>query len=471
MFDMFLTLTARGKILRLVLGAWCACLLVFDRSGLAEDHGVIADRLRREVQKVRSGTLAVAVVDLDSGRAVFGSNDQAAVKPASILKLPLAALALDRLGANYRFTTELLTEPTQARPDLYVRAGADPSMTNESLWMMARALSRLGGSYRDIVLDLSRARGGFKREGARAYQTGSSALPLNFNAYTFHVCPQTPGRSARVIVDPWESAVTTQGVISSRRSSGSAYYVDEVRGVDRAYRLRGHIGPRPDCAQVFRSVADPPRYFGTVFKSFLDSVGVSVSGRVRHGETPKAAKLLYQHQSKPLSLVIRDLNHFSNNFTANQVLYALGEDKQGVMDWQVGLDRFNAYIQRFAEGDSSNQVFDGSGLSHSNRVSVRAIARILLELFRNPHNGPEFVASLPVGGRSGTLKKRSFGVGSVVVRAKTGTLAGVSSLAGYVLKAGSGSYGFVIVLNGSFSKDYATSIENRIVQALARTER
>ena len=125
------------------------------------------------------------------------------------------------------------------------------------------------------------------------------------------------------------------------------------------------------------------------------------------------------------------------------------------------------FVQALGFPPSSFIIEDSSGLSHENRLSSQIIVTILVELFRSNRYGPEFVSSLSVAGRSGTLKDRTLGENQVSVRAKTGTLTGVVSLAGYLTSESNRVFAFALLQNGVKSKANAHALERKLMALLS----
>ena len=177
-----------------------------------------------------------------------------------------------------------------------------------------------------------------------------------------------------------------------------------------------------------------------VLGAILPDFGVTLDGTVRLG-TLDAAPLLVEHQSIPLSDVSRISNKPSNNFVADSIYKTLGgvlfglpgtleKGTRAVSDWLVeeGLKR------------DTFDLVNGSGLTHENRITPADLLQLLRAIYFQPDLGPDFLPSLSVGGVDGTLRGRFSGDAVGLVRAKTGTLSGVSTMSGYV-----GDKGHVIV--------------------------
>jgi len=433
---------------------------------------------------------AISIVDVATGETVYSHREAVALKPASILKILTSLAVLDRLGADYRFETFALAGGLNEGKvqNLYIKGGGDPSFTTESMWVMARAIKRRGVSQiGDIVLDegvlgaggasaiaaggtLSESGGqgtvlpaSARRSGQRAYEAGASALALNFNSIAFEVCPGQAGQPALITPDPWEVDIKVTGAIATRAGGSSTFQLDEVSsgasGI--SYRAGGHIAPNRPCAVVYRSIKDPAAYFGQTLAAFLKHVGVEVKGSIRKGLTPENAVQLYRHESKPFSFILHDLNNYSSNFIAQQLLLALGS-----FSYEMGILSLENYLNRFGLNESKFHIEDASGLSHSNRLSAHAVTRLLYEGQKYEELRAEFENSLSVPGRNGTLKSRRISVPGATLRAKTGTLTGVSSLAGYASNRIGRKFAFTIIQNDAGSKDVAVRFEDSIVKIL-----
>lgn len=410
---------------------------------------------------------AVVIAERNSGKEIFAHQKALPLKPASVLKLAVSVAALSELGPEFRFTTEALGRINDhgVVPKLVIRGSGAPDFTIEAAWLMARGL-KLRGVKRveSLIADDSAFQTKFSRNGQRAYETGASALSFNFNSLTFLICPTVPGQPARVSVDPFEVPVKIIGSVTTGRGAGTVS-VDEVERQDKHFMnflVGGQLGVHEDCRKVYRSVKDPVQYFTSTFVDLLQEVGIEVSGNWERAAAGGATDLLYKAESRPLRDLVSDMNHFSNNFIANQLLLAVSNDGS----WTGGLQVLESLLSKVSQGQAQAQLVDASGLNHENRVSAESLLRLLQEGLGDPRVGPELLYSLPVGDQSGTLKDRPFD--APLVRAKTGTLDGVSSLAGLVQARSGHEYLFVIIQNGMGSWDKAKAIEDKIVAAVAR---
>jgi D-alanyl-D-alanine carboxypeptidase/D-alanyl-D-alanine-endopeptidase (penicillin-binding protein 4) len=422
--------------------------------------------LRASLERVvAAGTLATArvgvlVKSLDTGEVLFAHDPDALLNPASNVKLFTSAAALARLGPDFRFETEFRLAPRPAgAPDLHVRGKGDPTLVHERLWAIAGELAHAGvARVHDLVLDESwfdgeREGPGYDQErGDRAYLAPTGALSLDFNAVAVHVAPgEREGAPARVSLEPAtdffavENRAITTAAGTRRRvaiSSGPAAGRQRI-----AVEGRVPAGSRPQV--VYRKVDDPPRFLGATLRRYLELRGVRVAGKVRPGPAPEGARLVHVAESEPLGDVVRRLNKHSNNFVAEQILKALGAEAQGPPGtWPKGIAAVEAFLAEAGLPRGSYLMKNGSGLNDANRFSARQTVALLELMWRRFPLAPEFVGALPVAARDGTIRWRLEGTDAAGrLRAKTGTLTGVSALSGYAESRGGERLAFAIVVN------------------------
>lgn len=415
-----------------------------------------------------------AVLDLDSPNIISQHQANSAVKPASILKLLTSSVVLSELSPQHRFYTEFLLHGSERRKRelsaIYVRGAGDPSFTIENLWLAIRKIKRMGvRSIEKVVLDDSLFESSRSAKGQRAFEAGASALSFNFNSIAFEVCPgEAIGKPAQIVSDPFELDLPFVGKIETVSKHTVDLFIDQDRS-RLSYRVGGKIGLQTACKTFYRSVSNPALYLGAALKGLLRSNGVTVGSTPEIGLVPAKAEPFWRNESKALSSIVWDLNNFSNNFIAEQLIFALGQGRQQPqLSHELGLEVLARYLVSLGFDRKTFNLEDGSGLSHQNQVSAMMIAVLLKDTFKNQAVAPEFLASLPVGGRSGTLKNRDMDFPDSIVRAKTGSLNDVSSLAGYVVNRRGKRYAFALIQNKVDSRSAAHRIEEKFVKLLAQ---
>jgi serine-type D-Ala-D-Ala carboxypeptidase/endopeptidase (penicillin-binding protein 4) len=407
----------------------------------------------------RAGLL---VADADSGQVLYAHDADVLLNPASNVKLVTSAAALARLGPEYRFSTELLVDARSigaaSVKTLYVRGRGDPSIVTERLWGIAGDLEHLGvKKVGELVLDdgffdAERAGPGYDQEGGdRSYLAPAGALSLNFNTIAVHVGPgDRKGARGQVELEPASRFVEVENRTVTVPASGRRRVTVSSVALPGRQRIvvegRVPAGSRPQA--IRRKIDDPALYFGHTRARLLELRGVKV-GKVRAGAVAGDARLLHVEESEPLAEVVRRLNKTSNNFTAEQVLKTLGAEVKGAPgSWAKGVAAVEEFLADAGVPRGAYVMKNGSGLNDTNRFSARQLVTLLRHMWTRFPLQAEYVGSLPVAARDGTIRWRMEGTAAAGhLRAKTGTLENVTSLSGYVQTAGRRTLAFAILVN------------------------
>ncbi len=422
--------------------------------------------LKIEPAQAGGRKLGLIVLDADSGQVVTEYQPDQALIPASVQKILVSYLALKELGPDYVFRTAVYSSPLQSGKvkELAVKGIGNPRFTLEEAWLLARQVKMAGvQKVGRLIFDGSYFESASPPSGQRAYESGTSALSFNFNAIRFTVCPQAIGEVARVVPDPWEANFKIAGSIKT--ISGTSQNFNISSEGTAGYKVSGSIGAKLDCISVVRSVADPEKYFAATFVGLLESLGIKVDKIDFAMATPGMLKVAEQ-TSQSLGNILEGLNHYSTNMIAEQLLILMGENPEGRASKEQGLVKLQQLLKTQAALTPDVRVYDGSGLDRRNRLTARLLAEVLLKLYQSPRLFSEFETSLSVYGKSGTLKKRSRSADPLIFRGKTGSLDGVTSIAGYLTTKSGKNLILVSLQNEVSSVDRAWSFEDRVLNAL-----
>jgi D-alanyl-D-alanine carboxypeptidase/D-alanyl-D-alanine-endopeptidase (penicillin-binding protein 4) len=190
------------------------------------------------------------------------------------------------------------------------------------------------------------------------------------------------------------------------------------------------------------------QYFGAVFRQVWADLGGTFRGDVKNGAVPSGARMVGEWESTTLPEVIRDMNKYSNNVMARQLLLTIAAD---IFKLPANPERGARAIKSWLASkgiDAAELVIEnGSGLSHKERISAGTMGRMLVAAFQSP-TMPEFISSMPLAGYDGTMRQR-LKTRSVAGNAhiKTGSLNDVRAIAGYVLAASGKRYAVVSIIN------------------------
>jgi serine-type D-Ala-D-Ala carboxypeptidase/endopeptidase (penicillin-binding protein 4) len=432
--------------------------------------------------RVRSGQWGIIVVSLTRGDTLYELNADEPRQPASTMKLFTSALALDRLGPDYTFSTDVLRDgPVDSSGtldgNLILRGDGDPSLSNRFLrgepdvpmQSLARAVAAAGiKRVRGDVLgdatafDSQRIPTGWRRRYLGAgYAVRVSALSLNDNLAFVTVAPGPPGRPALVGLEPASSALPIHNDVRTVEGSSGARILVLKNG-NGSLSAQGWIGSR--CGtRIYEVVIEDPALFTVgAFRSALAAAGVRVDGQIRLAPTPAAAIKVTSLGSPPLTRLIAAMNRESINHYAELLFRdaVRGPDRSTTGSADLG----DVLLQRFmadkvgADRDAVT-VSDGSGLSTLDRITPRAMVELLSYADRAPWR-TAFHASLPVAGESELLAKRMRRTPAQGnLHAKTGTTNNIISLGGYVTALNGEILAFSMIYNGYDKWNARTAID------------
>jgi D-alanyl-D-alanine carboxypeptidase/D-alanyl-D-alanine-endopeptidase (penicillin-binding protein 4) len=422
------------------------------------------------LSSARGRALAVHVRDLDSGRVLYDHRGSEPLVPASNQKLLTATAALELLGPDYRFQTRVYRHEDA----LYLVGEGDPGLMEDHLYALASqtvVAGELDGIRRIVVDDSafgSRFFGpGYDPEGAGpAYMAPSGALSMTFNTVELRVRPGKVGSPAHVSAVPESTHVQLRN--DTHTGSGRALQAVSSRaGEHTLLEVSGSIrgGHRP--VSIRRRITDPGLYTGGAFATVLAHQAQDTPLSVERGALPQDASLVAVHDSAPLVDILDSAMKYSNNFTSEQVLRTLGWRASGQGTWEAG----TAVVERFWAGIGHDadavRVVNGSGLTRRGRATAHALVDVLALSHRPGSGASTLPASMAQSGGPGTLRNRLPFAGAHL-RAKTGTLAGVTALSGVVTsKDGQHTWGFSILVNGGRA-DANRRVQDRMVAAMLR---
>ena len=449
------------------------------------------EELVGERDQLANARIGILVSDLGSGKTIYERDSGGAYNVASNTKVATAAAALARLGPGFRFETTLhgdaITGDGAIPGDLYVRGRGDPALGTDTLRAIADELVSLGvskisggiiidDSYFDGVTDPPHFADQPKEQAA--FRAPVSALSLNFNRVAVEVTPAPSGvGAARIRVDPPNDYAVLIGSVDTidsgrTRVKLSSKVVKEHLELTLSGQIRANSAPR----RYKRRVASPLRYFGATLRALLVDRGIAVgSRRIRRGEVPAKLPALVTHRSQDLAELVRGLGKYSNNYVAEMLLKTVGAEVTAAgrpATWADGVAAVSAYLTEQVGLEPGSFRYDnGSGLYDSSQFTPSQMVAILAAGYRDFHYGPDLLASLSIAGVDGTLRRRmSDSAATGLVRAKTGTLATVSTLTGYAAVDGRRRLAFAIFVNDlprkGKAKRQARSLQDQIADAL-----
>lgn len=439
-----------------------------------------------EDPKLRAMEVGVKVYSLKTKETILSYQEDKILKPASNLKLITTLAALKYLGSEYRFKTKVYSDgPIEndiLKGNLYVKGFGDPLLVSEQLWYLTNDLRRVGfrqvqghlildESFFDAIREVPHNLG----KGERAYDAPLGALSINFNTTAIYVSPGVAvGTPAKVTVDPDNTYIKL--INRSKTVSEHAKKTLEVirlSGKDHDVILvKGQIPLATPEKRYYRNITHPLYYAAAMVRRFFQERGMTIQGKDKFERVPKGAQEILVYESRPLRILVSDLNKISNNFIAEQILKTLGAELKG----EPGTtDKGLSVLKEFLMGlgiHNGYQMVNGSGLSLENRMSAAQLVEVLKYGFYDFKLFPEYVSSMGIVGVDGTVEGRLKNTPvQGEVRVKTGSLTGVSALSGYLVTKQDEILVFSFLMNDAHNRqDRMQDLQDKLLLLLSDVE-
>jgi D-alanyl-D-alanine carboxypeptidase/D-alanyl-D-alanine-endopeptidase (penicillin-binding protein 4) len=410
----------------------------------------------------------IAVQSLDRRERLFALNSGTLLVPASVSKLVTVATAADVVGWDYRYSTTLRTAGSIVdgvlRGDLLVVGTGDPSIGGRagddlSSWvegLKTAGIRRIEGRIigDDDAVEEPRPQLAWAWDDL-GYTTGAlfGALNLAENRTTVTIAPgSSAGAPAAVTVDPRLAFRAVMNRVVTGPPGSQQLLWPEQRPGEPALTVAGSIPAAAPPAVLAVAVGNPTLWFVSALKGRLVRDGIEVSGEAVDIDdvvpTPvrDAMTVVYTHRSRPLSEIAQPVLKDSINLYA-EALMRLNTAPGTFPTNDAALDGLRERLDSWGIPSTSYQLVDGSGLSRRDAISAEAVLAVL-ERMADSSGASPFVTGLPIAGVDGSLATRMKGTPAEGnVRAKTGTMSNIRSLAGYVTTRDGERLAFVILIN------------------------
>ena len=410
---------------------------------------------------VSEENISLVLYDTETQKNVLSINADKPFLYASNLKLLTSAVALKQLGGGFKFLT--LFSFDKESGTLYIKAGGDPEMVIEKLWVVASDLKRLGvKGIKKVAVDdflygkksALTAESGDK--GDNGYLAFISPLSLNYNAIAIFVKAREATQPVEITLSAPSSYFSIKNTATGTPDGNNQLVVGAQKaGNQTEIVVKGSLGAaRTKHEAVFKRVADPTRYYIVTLLNLMGENEETPIERTQLEDSFFTAKerINFTYKSNPLRDIIRTMNLYSSNFIADSLQFYLGATLRG--DVKQGVEILKEFAQK--ELNETIDIVNGSGLGNDkNYLTGNFYIKLLKLVFSDYYGSIDFFSSLPVMGEDGTLKRANTrSENSGFVRGKTGSLTGVAALSG-VMKAKSGKlYLFAFAINGFPSKSF-----------------
>jgi len=469
------------------------CLLIVCAPLLAFATPSRFDTIRQGIARVLTHTPGVALTvanigiivrDAKTGKVLYQRNAQHLFTPASVQKTLTAAAALYYLKPNFRFPTLLLTNGKIRnhilQGNLIVKFSGDPELTKKQLNKLLGLLQRLGVKQiaNKVMIDISDYNrlpyppGYIWDDLSYDYAAPISPVIINRNKFALTLMPnQQLHRRPRLIPSILPGVVSFSNHAKTIRRVNKECPLTIYSSLSGHFIIDGCLAKSKGKQTRVLAVRDVVTYAKALVANYLYQHNIAYSGSIAVHKAGANVRVLAEYLSPPLRNIVREMLKNSDNVTTNSLLKKLGESyfhRQGT--WQNGLRALKRILSKPTHIDfKKTMLADGAGLSRYNLLSPLQISKVLYFVYHHRLVYKPFFNALPIAGVDGTL------IGRMVkeararrIHAKTGSMAGVMSLAGFIRSRHNGLLEFVIMINGVIKprKPYIF-LEDRICEFLA----
>lgn len=473
-------MTIKGLVVRILMFS----LFFIESLALADDIEIKV-KAEKLIKKENLALQHLSISVFRKGSPLIDINADKKLIPASVTKLFTALAVLEHIPPGTKFSTRLVSaaniDSNNLKGDLYLVGGGDSGFVSETMWYLVNVFKRenIKQVEGDIIIDDSLfddKRFDVSREDHRvdrAYDAPVGAMSFNWNAINVFLRPgEKPGSPGKVFIDPDSDYIR----LSSDLKTGtkSDYSVTREKGSDGrdTILVKGKVDKDSKEIAIYKGITDPIAWSGANLRKFLLERGITVKGKVRAGKAPAGARILAEAPSKPIEQLLADMNKFSNNYVAEMLTKQLAafNGVQGTLNG--GLDIIRETVRNAGVTDAEFEIVNPSGLTRENKFSALALVKVLEKVRKDFRLFPEFVSSLPIAGVDGTLKNRmKSGRALRWVRAKTGLLTGVVSLAGYIGLEDGEVLSFAFVYNGPKDGAAVRSAYDQLISEILLADR
>ncbi|NBJ70976.1 MULTISPECIES: D-alanyl-D-alanine carboxypeptidase/D-alanyl-D-alanine-endopeptidase [Clostridia] len=436
--------------------------------------------------RLRGALIGISIREADTGKVVYEHMGDIRFHPASNMKLLTAVAGLNVLGEKYRFTTELNTdgviENGILKGNLYIVGKGDPTLLPETYHLFARRLNQLGIGYiaGDIIGDdtwydaVRLSQDIIWSDETYHYAAQIAALTVSpdkqYDAGSVYVkiSPRKHGEPANVTIFPKTDYVTLVNKIKTGEEENIV--IEREYGGNKIH-LSGEISENGGEVEEWIAVWEPTDYALHIFQTALKHQSIVWEGTVYRGQAPRRLTCLYKHHSIPLNKLVIPLMKNSNNTIAEIIIKEMGKLVYGEGSWENGLRVLEREMGEMGMELETMVIRDGSGISHINGIPANQLTKLLYTI-QAANWFDIYIHALPVTGAyapwiGGTLQER---MPHLNIRAKTGTIHGVSTLAGYMQKRNGKQLIFSILIDHLIDEEEGKEIEDRILNMIANED-
>ncbi len=419
----------------------------------------------------RDSVISVVVKDINTNDTIYSKRADTFLNPASILKIFTMAAAIDTLGDNYNFETVIYIDNKR---NLYLKLGADPLLTSADLDTLIKSLKKAyGGKINNFYIDDSTIDKVYYPDGWTVddfWPNSPKISPYIVDKNTVYINFAASKNDIKITQnDDYKFSFINELEISNKTDITPSLNYGENSGI---VSLRGTIGAGANFTKEY-PVLDTAQFFTGRLRKALDKNGIHYAKPFYPKKVAPNAKRIASFR-RPVREVVSYALKTSNNFVCEVVFKAAGAKwaqktnpkeviKPGTLE--DGKNMFFDYYNKAGLKNNKINLKDASGVSRYNTLSTGWMADALVWLNENSK-----IKDYMITADEGTLTKRMRDLKGCV-KAKTGTIFGISSLAGFVTSQAGANYAFAIIIqNFATRASVIKGLEDDIVHEIYTLE-
>lgn len=428
--------------------------------------------------KIKTEDVAWVIQDAVTGQVLSEHQANKPMNPASTMKLMTAYAALQTLGPNFTWQTQLqsyrLPENGVLNADLIWQGSGNPTFDENDLKQMLASLQEKGVKDIQGQLILSGASwqqggsaAGFDHDKDKSFTTPPDSHMLNYKVAWLAF--DTNEKNLVRLTSPVAVDISSQIKIQEQGSCANLSSYIKTQLLGNTLMVKGNVPKSCQGQLAFVNIYDNKTFAAKSFVGQWQSLGGQGMKGYQVQEVQRAPYILATHTSKPLQAALTDMNKHSNNIIARTVFLNLSRQEAAGGSVEKSNQIMRDVLQKNGIDSSSLVLENGSGLSRDERVSAKMMANMLHASYQSPL-AQNMIDTLPVGGeKGGTLSKRFVGQSGQYLL-KTGTLENVRALAGYwfpdASDSGKSPLVVVVILNESPYPNQLEDLDKAVSQLI-----
>lgn len=439
------------------------------------------DEMVKSLPFLQTSEVGIFIYDLTADSTLYRHQADKLYRPASVEKVVTSVTALTLLGKDHEYQTKLAytgdIEGDTLKGDLYVVGDMDAEFMEEDMERLAASIAESGihvieGQLKGDVslLDSVYWGPGWSWDDTpESFQPYLSPLMLNRGCMNITVEPTELGKPSKVLITPHSDVYEIENrSVCFIPSCGGLKITRDWMNNDNTVFVNGNVSVK---RSTVLNVYDSKNFFLRTLRYQLAQKGITVSlDSLSYEQCPQDTINLYTH-SRNISVILKQALKESDNLCAESMFFHAARKYQGgkKLTFKKGQKTVKHFIKTYLGRDERKyRIADGSGVSLYNYISPELLVDCLRYAFHHPEIFQPLYVSLPIAGIDGTLSYR-MGKGKAFrnVRAKTGSVTGVSSLAGYVKASNGHMLSFAIINQNVLKMADARRFQDQLCEIMA----